>query len=164
VTQNNILRLPGLAEDIETTVKPVAYLYRHFDGAGVLLYVGVSMKHLERLAQHKANAHWYDRITRIEIERFPTWDALAAEAKAIIDEKPECNILPGVPNPIRRPTQRELENQRQLELQEREDRRLDELRAIAARLRTEWLSSEKSNADLFDQIMRVENMALRRRR
>jgi hypothetical protein len=67
-------------------------LYRHFDDAGKLLYVGISLNALKRLHEHREK-HWFRRIARVEIEWFSTWEeALAAEAKAIIDENPECNI------------------------------------------------------------------------
>lgn len=41
----------------------------------------------------KANAHWFNRIVRIEIEKFPTREAAsAAEGVAIRDENPACNV------------------------------------------------------------------------
>jgi hypothetical protein len=68
-------------------------LYRHFDDEGNLLYVGISLSHLQRLGQHKANAYWFDRIKRVEIERFSSRvKAKAAEDKAIVEQKPKCNI------------------------------------------------------------------------
>jgi hypothetical protein len=69
-------------------------LYRHFDGGGRLLYVGIAWTSLERLMNgHRSGSHWFDQITRIEIERFPSRvDALAAEKAAIRDEKPMFNL------------------------------------------------------------------------
>lgn len=68
-------------------------LYRHFDGQGRLLYVGISLDALTRLGEHRANSAWFDRITRVEIQRHPTREgALEAEQIAIWKEKPECNI------------------------------------------------------------------------
>lgn len=67
-------------------------LYRHFDTAGVLLYVGISKAHLHRLVFHKKTASWYWDIARIEIEHFESiGDALSAEAVAIREEKPLYN-------------------------------------------------------------------------
>jgi hypothetical protein len=67
-------------------------LYRHFDGDGRLLYVGISLNAIIRLAAHRASP-WFDEIARVEIERFPSREvALAAERAAIRDEKPECNV------------------------------------------------------------------------
>jgi hypothetical protein len=67
-------------------------LYRHFDAAGALLYVGISMNTIQRTAQHKHGAKWFQRIARIDIEWHPTRSAaLTAEAIAIAKENPECN-------------------------------------------------------------------------
>lgn len=70
------------------------HLYRHFDAADVLLYVGVSFSALHRLAQHKENAHWFNRISRVEIQNYPSRAAvLAAERRAILTEGPAHNIM-----------------------------------------------------------------------
>jgi hypothetical protein len=75
------------------TGKHPTSLYRQFNNEGKLLYVGISLSHLQRLGCHKANAHWFNRISRVEIEHFPSWaEAKTAEDRAIIEEKPECNI------------------------------------------------------------------------
>jgi excinuclease UvrABC nuclease subunit len=67
-------------------------LYRHFDAAGRLLYVGISLSAVQRLAQHRLTAHWFERIARIEIEwRDSREEALIAEIQAIARERPECN-------------------------------------------------------------------------
>jgi hypothetical protein len=68
-------------------------LYRHFDAAGALLYVGISLNTLQRTAQHKHGAKWFERIARITIDWHATRSAaLAAEAIAIARESPECNL------------------------------------------------------------------------
>lgn len=68
-------------------------LYRHYDPAGVLLYVGVSLYGLARLKDHSNQSAWFERIARVEIERFPSRDAaLKAEQDAIAKEKPLYNI------------------------------------------------------------------------
>jgi hypothetical protein len=75
-----------------TETKPTA-LYRHFDSDGRLLYVGISLSAIIRLAEHRASP-WFDDIARVEIERHPTRKAaLAAERKAIRDERPLHNIV-----------------------------------------------------------------------
>lgn len=68
-------------------------LYRHFDKDGRLLYVGISVCAVTRLAQHEQlGAEWYKKIVRIEIERFPTrLDAMRAELDAIKNEGPLYN-------------------------------------------------------------------------
>jgi predicted GIY-YIG superfamily endonuclease len=68
-------------------------LYRHFDKDGTLLYVGVSLSHFARLQQHKSASMWFDKIANVTIEQFETRaEALRAETKAIINEKPLHNI------------------------------------------------------------------------
>ena len=69
------------------------YLYRHFDAEGKLLYVGISLQAINRLAQHRDNAHWFSNIRDVKIEVFESrQDALAAERKAILEENPSHNI------------------------------------------------------------------------
>jgi hypothetical protein len=68
-------------------------LYRHFDETSQLLYVGVSLSAAQRLAQHRDHAHWFERITRVEMQNFDSRDqALAAERMAIQTENPLFNI------------------------------------------------------------------------
>jgi len=71
----------------------MSHLYRHFDKDGILLYVGISLSALNRLGQHKDHSHWFDTISRVEIENFNTREeALVAESLAIFNEKPTHNI------------------------------------------------------------------------
>ena len=69
-------------------------LYRHFDSNDALLYIGQSYSAFKRLTNgHKRTAHWYPNISRQEIERFPSKEALdEAEVRAIKKEKPLHNI------------------------------------------------------------------------
>jgi len=68
-------------------------LYRHFDEEGKLLYVGISLNALNRLAQHRDASHWFRRIASVRIEWFDSREAASeAEIKAICEEDPECNI------------------------------------------------------------------------
>lgn len=74
-------------------------LYRHFDIAGKLLYVGISYDFLRR--SHKGSK-WFYRITTITVEHYETRElALQAETAAIITEKPLFNLHsnPGQPVP-----------------------------------------------------------------
>lgn len=67
-------------------------LYRHFDGNGVLLYVGISLSSVARLCQHRNASNWFEEIRRIEVEVFPSRrDAEAAETVAIKKENPLHN-------------------------------------------------------------------------
>jgi len=77
---------------MESTVTPTK-LYRHFDKDGVLLYVGISTNVVLRLSQHSKYSHWFDEITNVTIETYPSRDdALDAETKAIQTENPKYNI------------------------------------------------------------------------
>ena len=77
------------------------HLYRHFDERGKLLYVGVSLSTIQRLAQHKHHSHWFNSIEKITIEQFPSREeALDAEKIAIQKEDPLHNLaLKNIPNP-----------------------------------------------------------------
>lgn len=67
-------------------------LYRHYDEAGRLLYVGISLSTGQRLRGHKARSSWWPLVAKITIERFPSREAaLTAEAEAIRTEKPLHN-------------------------------------------------------------------------
>jgi hypothetical protein len=69
------------------------HLYRHFDADGKLLYVGISLSALSRLAQHKDHSAWYKSIVNVTIQEFPSREeALAAERRAILEEQPAHNI------------------------------------------------------------------------
>lgn len=69
-------------------------LYRYYDAAGELLYVGISNNALRRLAQHEASKTWQDNVTRVEIEAHPTREAaLGAERRAIASENPIHNLV-----------------------------------------------------------------------
>ena len=67
-------------------------LYRHYDDADNLLYVGISVSTPIRLAQHKQGSAWFGDIAKITIEHFQCRaDALRAERAAIECENPKHN-------------------------------------------------------------------------
>lgn len=67
-------------------------LYRHFNADGELLYVGISLNHLIRLYQHSNASPWFDEISNISVEHFPSREeAVQAELTAIKKEKPKHN-------------------------------------------------------------------------
>jgi excisionase family DNA binding protein len=82
----------------ETHRQPRCALYRHFDGDGRLLYVGISLNALSRLAQHCDSSHWVKDISTVRMEWFVDREsALLAERKAIAQENPAHNLRrPGV--------------------------------------------------------------------
>jgi hypothetical protein len=45
-------------------------LYRHFNAAGDLLYVGISLSVINRLAGHMASSKWASDIATVKIEYF----------------------------------------------------------------------------------------------
>lgn len=72
-------------------------VYRHFDAAGALLYVGVAKDLNARTKQHKANSPWFTRVTDTRVEFANSRNhALALEAVAIRYERPLYNKPPGV--------------------------------------------------------------------
>lgn len=82
-------------------------LYRHFDEEGALLYVGISLSWPARTKAHARGSRWFDRVARVEIERFPTRDeALIAERDAIKAEHPKFNIVHNGAGPAKASVQR----------------------------------------------------------
>lgn len=69
------------------------YLYRHYSETGDLLYIGISLNHVQRLTQHQKTASWFEQIQRIEIEKFDSRPEVElAEQAAIKAERPLYNI------------------------------------------------------------------------
>ena len=69
-------------------------LYRHFDAANNLLYVGISLSAINRLSQHSECSQWFSAIKRVEIERFESREAaMKAERIAIHNENPAHNSM-----------------------------------------------------------------------
>ena len=73
--------------------RPVA-LYRWYDAADQLLYVGISWILMERTVAHANTQPWWPEIALCRVEWFPTRrEAAAAERRAIAEEKPRHNRL-----------------------------------------------------------------------
>lgn len=69
-------------------------LYRHFDKQQQLLYVGISLRSFQRLAEHREYSHWFEDIANVTFESFSNKDdALLAEKTAIQTEKPRFNLI-----------------------------------------------------------------------
>ncbi len=67
-------------------------LYRHFGPNDALLYVGISLRVMQRTIEHKSDSIWFNEIVRITMEDFDSKEAaLEAERLAIINEKPKHN-------------------------------------------------------------------------
>jgi hypothetical protein len=68
-------------------------LYRYFDSAGRLIYVGITDDAGRRGHQHAATARWWHLIASATFEHFGTREeAELAERRAIVDEQPVYNI------------------------------------------------------------------------
>ncbi len=83
---------------LERTAQPAPFnaprcaLYRHYDEADVLLYVGISERPVERGRAHAKNSEWVQYATRIEAEWMDTRaEAEQAEWIAIREEAPVFN-------------------------------------------------------------------------
>jgi hypothetical protein len=67
-------------------------LDRFFDGAGRLLYVGITGELPTQLTTHDRRRPWWTDVRRLVLEHFPTRAAArAAEAAVIRDEAPRFN-------------------------------------------------------------------------
>ena len=69
------------------------YVYRLFDAAGSLLYVGITHSLFNRLAQHAYDKDWWADVANITLARYPSRTAAAAaETDAIREETPVKNV------------------------------------------------------------------------
>ena len=79
-------------------------LYRLFDAAGTLLYIGISDNLKKCFAQHAATKPWWPDVARRTVEWHPSRaEAAAAETAAIRAECPSLNIAGAVPPPLAAP-------------------------------------------------------------
>lgn len=79
----------------EDLTLPLGYfaLYRTWDAAGMLLYIGITGDPIERWRKHARKKPWWRRVDRITCELFPKEHlALDAERSAIRAERPKFNI------------------------------------------------------------------------
>jgi len=69
-------------------------LYRMFNAANELLYVGISAHPTLRMSQHATRQPWWHALANITMEHFPSHAlAAAAETKAIKTENPRFNVV-----------------------------------------------------------------------
>ena len=75
------------------------YVYRYFDVAGNLLYVGCTNNPHRRELQHRTSP-WHSESASLTVgEPMSRNDALAEERRAIADESPKYNRYPGIHSP-----------------------------------------------------------------
>lgn len=69
-------------------------LYRFWDHADELLYVGITASPSQRWRQHAGDKPWWSEVNKVTLDPFPTREAvLKAERAAITAERPRYNIV-----------------------------------------------------------------------
>ena len=67
-------------------------VYRCFDSAAALIYIGSAERVLSRLSGHKSRSSWWPDVADVRTTRYPTiFEARAAERLAIEAERPPRN-------------------------------------------------------------------------
>lgn len=70
------------------------WVYKHFDEAGVLLYVGISDYAFQRCMNHQVGSHWFDEVRRIDVLPFPSREeAMNEEGRLILALRPKHNHI-----------------------------------------------------------------------
>ena len=68
------------------------YVYRYYDSADRLLYIGSTYSFSTRAAAHERDATWWPDVTAVKLERFPDQlSSLSAEIYGIKTEGPIHN-------------------------------------------------------------------------
>jgi len=76
----------------ETPTPGRTSLYRHFDAAGALLYVGIAKEPDKRAEQHRYHSPWFRFVATTDVKWHPTRESAAeAERAAIETERPIFN-------------------------------------------------------------------------
>ncbi len=77
-------------------------LYRFHDADGALLYVGISVSAIQRMANHKHDKGWWSEVAAMSVEkvRGGRREALEAERTAIRAEHPKYNVVHNGPHPL----------------------------------------------------------------
>lgn len=78
----------------EDKLDPQPVVYRCFDSAGNLLYIGSTFQRNQRFRSHELTSQWWAQAADIKLEKFQSIaEARFAEAKAIFAEKPPHNHI-----------------------------------------------------------------------
>lgn len=68
------------------------YVYRCYDEAGALLYIGCTYHPMQRMTQHIKRSPWFRDVAQVRFIVFPDKDyALRKEREAILNERPANN-------------------------------------------------------------------------
>lgn len=85
------------------TRRTLNILYRFYDEADQLIYVGATTNPAVRFQEHSHHQPWWDEVATIRLERFDSRKKLmAAEAAAIAEEGPRHNTIHAKQQPFRR--------------------------------------------------------------
>lgn len=100
------------------------YIYRHYDSAGRLLYIGCTGDPRSRYHVHKNKSPWFMDVTRIDVQAIgERKQAHKAEIEAILTEQPIHNryhkVVPA-PKPTRAEYLKKIEMRRKLILKKLE--------------------------------------------
>lgn len=80
-------------EAVKLSFRRRAYVYRHWDETGRLLYVGVTEQFHDRQRIHRKNSPWMAFVAKITKEAYDTRvEAELAESRAIAHEAPVFNV------------------------------------------------------------------------
>lgn len=72
-------------------------LYRFYDSAGRLLYVGITLNLPGRMQAHRSDQPWWYEVSDVRVEPYPSRrSVLAAESLAIRTERPLYNIAQNI--------------------------------------------------------------------
>lgn len=71
--------------DIVTPSDPTS-VYRYYDRAGLLLYVGITARATKRQREHNGDKEWWQFVTTQEVEHYPTRIQAAGREKSLIRE------------------------------------------------------------------------------
>lgn len=89
-------RSTTLSSLIDSSTEPASphVVYRLYNRAGILLYVGLTDRGPRRWVEHERSKPWFRAVARFEISRFPTREEAADEERsAIIRERPCWNVV-----------------------------------------------------------------------
>jgi hypothetical protein len=121
----------------------VPTVYRFYDAAGVLLYVGSTWRPHMRWRQHQSKP-WFPEVTDVRVEQFSDLEAMReAERQAIHREQPRHNVLGRrrSEDEERRKRERQESEQRKAEDSARVQEAMEPIRQVTAdrkRIQEEW--------------------------